>query len=204
MRKAIVIGLTGQTGAGKSTVAKLLESKGCAIVSADEKAREVVLPGSPILPELQTAFGEDVIREDGTLNRALLAERAFAGEATKKKLNDIMHPAIVGLMEEAKENFISLGETVVVMDASQLFEAHMESIVDAVVSVVAPEDERAGRICKRDLISDSAARLRMNAQFSEAFFREHSDFVVENDGDRKHLEKEVDKLFKFINTLKKD
>ena len=87
MRKAIVIGLTGQTGAGKTTVAEGLRHFGYQVIKADEIARLVTEKGSPVLQELAAVFGKDILKEDGTLDRALLAERAFATPEETKLLN---------------------------------------------------------------------------------------------------------------------
>ncbi len=94
MRKAIVIGLTGQTGAGKTTVAEGLRHFGYQVIKADEIARLVTEKGSPVLQELAAVFGKDILKEDGTLDRALLAERAFATPEETKLLNGVTHPEI--------------------------------------------------------------------------------------------------------------
>ena len=92
MRKAIVIGLTGQTGAGKTTVADGLRHFGYQVIKADEIARLVTEKGSPVLQELAAVFGADILTEDGSLDRALLAERAFASPEETKLLNGVTHP----------------------------------------------------------------------------------------------------------------
>ncbi len=100
MRKAIVIGLTGQTGAGKTTVADGLRHFGYQVIKADEIARLVTEKGSPVLQELAAVFGKDILKEDGTLDRALLAERAFATPEETKLLNGVTHPEILRLINK--------------------------------------------------------------------------------------------------------
>lgn len=98
-KKGPVIGLTGQTGAGKSTAAALLRAQGLAVIDADEIARKVTRPGSFVLSALAAAFGADLILPDGSLNRPLLAQRAFSSPGQTARLNAITHPAIIQQMQ---------------------------------------------------------------------------------------------------------
>ena len=176
MRKAIVIGLTGQTGAGKTTVADGLRHFGYQVIKADEIARLVTEKGSPVLQELAAVFGKDILTEDGSLDRALLAERAFASP------------------EETKLLAFFDGYEGVILDASQLFESGLNERCTLVVSVVAPEDVRLKRIMERDGISEEKARLRMSAQYPEEFFRTHSNYVIENTGTAEDLKLQLRQL----------
>ena len=181
MRKAIVIGLTGQTGAGKTTVADGLRHFGYQVIKADEIARLVTEKGSPVLQELAAVFGADILTEDGSLDRALLAERAFASEILRlinKKINGAFFDGYEG----------------VILDASQLFESGLNERCTLVVSVVAPEDVRLKRIMERDGISEEKARLRMSAQYPEEFFRTHSNYVIENTGTAEDLKLQLRQL----------
>ncbi len=121
MRKAIVIGLTGQTGAGKTTVADGLRHFGYQVIKADEIARLVTEKGSPVLQELAAVFGKDILKEDGTLDRALLAERAFATPEETKLLNGVTHPEILRLINKKINGAFFDGYEGVILDASQLF-----------------------------------------------------------------------------------
>ncbi|MBQ1370252.1 MAG: dephospho-CoA kinase, partial [Clostridia bacterium] len=139
MRKAIVIGLTGQTGAGKTTVADGLRHFGYQVIKADEIARLVTEKGSPVLQELAAVFGQDILKEDGTLDRALLAERAFATPEETKLLNGVTHPEILRLINKKINGAFFDGYEGVILDASQLFESGLNERCTLVVSVVAPE-----------------------------------------------------------------
>ena len=187
MRRAIVIGLTGQTGAGKTTVADGLEHFGYKIIKADDIARLVTEKGSPVLKSLAEVFGEDILTEDGSLDRALLAERAFSTPEKTHLLNSITHPEIGRLIEKKINGAFFDGFEGVILDASQLFEAGINERCTLVVSVVAPEDIRLKRIMERDGISEEKARLRMDAQYPEEFFRTHSNYVIENSGTQEDL-----------------
>ena len=164
-KKGPVIGLTGQTGAGKSTAAALLRAQGLAVIDADEIARKVTRPGSFVLSALAAAFGADLILPDGSLNRPLLAQRAFSSPGQTARLN------ACAFQNEAKA---------VVLDAPQLFESGENRACDFIIAVVAPEELRIKRIMQRDQISEESARLRVNAQKSETYYKEHADFLVRN------------------------
>ena len=112
--KAIVVGLTGQTGAGKSTVAGYLEELGCGVINADAVAREAVKSGSECLKKLAGAFGEDVINEDGSCNRRLLAKRAFSSRENTELLNSLTHPWIISRTKEYIEGLCHKGYDMII------------------------------------------------------------------------------------------
>lgn len=187
MRKAIIIGLTGQTGAGKTTVAEGLRHFGYQVIKADDIARLVTETGSPTLKDLAAVFGKDILRPDGSLDRALLAERAFSAPENTKLLNGITHPEILRLINKKINGAFFDGYEGVVLDASQLFESGLNERCTLVLSVVAPEEVRKARIMARDGISEEQALQRMGAQLSEEFFRTHSNYVLENTGTEEDL-----------------
>lgn len=178
--KGLIIGLTGQTGAGKSTVAALLRAKGLAVIDADEIARAVMQPGSDVLSILAGAFGADLLLPDGALNRPLLAQRAFSSPEQTARLNAITHPAIIQKMRAETARAFREGTKAVVLDAPQLFESGENQACDLIIAVIAPEALRIERIMKRDQISEESARLRANAQKSETYYKEHADLLVRN------------------------
>lgn len=194
MRKAIVIGLTGQTGAGKTTVAEGLRHFGYQVIRADDIARLVTEKGSPVLEKLALVFGKDILKEDGTLDRALLAERAFASPEETSLLNGITHPEILRLINKKINGAFFDGYEGVIVDASQLFESGLNERCTLVVSVVAPEDVRLSRIMARDGISEERARQRMAAQLPEDYFRTHSNYVLENTGTEEDLRLQLRQL----------
>ena len=179
-QKGLIIGLTGQTGAGKSTVAALLRAKGLAVIDADEIARAVMQPGSDVLSILAGAFGADLLLPDGALNRPLLAQRAFSSPEQTARLNAITHPAIIQKMRAETARAFREGAKAVVLDAPQLFESGENQACDLIIAVIAPEALRIERIMKRDQISEESARLRANAQKSETYYKEHADLLVRN------------------------
>ena len=132
-----VIGLTGQTGAGKSTLSDFAKKLGFAVVTADSVAREAVMPGTDCLKRLAEFFGYDIIDDGGNVIRPLLAERAFSSQKSTEMLNSITHPWIIERCSRLLEEYSKAGFPAAVLDASQLYESHGEGICDFVIAVVA-------------------------------------------------------------------
>jgi L-threonylcarbamoyladenylate synthase len=182
-----VVGLTGPTGAGKSTVASAWHKHGVPIIDTDQLARRAVEPGTECLQQLVQAFSSAILQSDGTLNRAKLAEIAFADEDNAKKLNSITHPAILALTQQALEDAADSGHDIAVVDAPLLFEAAFDAICDEIVAVIAPYEQRKQRIMQRDGITDEVAQRRMDAQQKDAFYCREGVTVIHNDGDEDAL-----------------
>ena len=185
-----VIGLTGQTGAGKSEVSRMLSEMGAVVISADEAARDAV-EDSEVKAMLCAAFG-DVLKADGSLDRRLVAQIAFSKPGRTAVLNAITHPKIASIMLSKAER---VDADAVFFDASQLFEARMEVYCDRVIGVVADEAIRLERLLQRDGISREDVALRMSAQFDEGFFLRFCDDILYNNESLKKLSEEVDKLY---------
>ncbi len=175
-----IIGLTGLTGAGKSTVAQKLMAYGCYHIDADKVAREVINNNENVKTKLKERFGEDVINEDGTTNRPVLASRAFADEQSTNDLNAITHPAVTKEIQSIIKDMEQVGYHGVIIDAIALFESGEDTLCDFTVAVVAPKEIRLERIMNRDNITEEKALERINAQKDESFFTEKADFVLWN------------------------
>ena len=178
MTRVKLIGLTGQSGAGKSTAAELFEENGMTVINADALVAEIYESSPACLKSVAASFGADIINPDGTLNRKLLARRAFESKENTALLGAIVHPFVIA---ETLKILKTLSGTVV-FDAPQLFESNMDAVCDVIVSVTADEGVRAGRIIERDGLTREQARERISAQHSEEFFRSHSDYILENNG----------------------
>ena len=157
-----VIGITGPSGAGKSTAARHLAALGCAVIDGDKLAREITLPGSPVLEQLAARFGEDILN-DGVLNRKLLAERAFSCAESRFALNLITHPAITALAIKQAARLPSTTPAIVI-DAAALPESDLIQFLDHMIVIEAPEELRLARVMARDGISEQAALHRVAAQ----------------------------------------
>ena len=193
MDKPFVVGLTGPTGAGKSTVAAAFASLGCDVIDCDRVAREIT-DTPACLSALQDAFGSDVA-SNGILNRPLLAERAFADAVSSQKLNDVTHPLI---MEEVRRRIAASGRDIVVVDAALLFESGADALCHVTVAVVADPALRMQRIMRRDGISLEAAQLRLSAQKDDGFYTERADYVLVNDGTQEQLRQKAARVMARI------
>ena len=175
-----IIGLTGLTGAGKSTVAQKLMAYGCYHIDADKVAREVINNNENVKNKLKERFGADVINADGTTNRPLLASRAFADEQSTLDLNAITHPAVIEEIKSIIKDIEEVGYRGIIIDAIALFESGLDTLCDFNVTVAAPKEIRLERIMKRDNITEEKALERINAQKDESFFTSKADFVLWN------------------------
>ena len=175
-----IIGLTGLTGAGKSTVAQKLMAYGCYHIDADKVAREVINNNENVKNKLKERFGDDIINADGTTNRPLLASRAFADEESTNALNEITHPAVIEEIKSIIKDMEEVGYRGIIIDAIALFESGLDSLCDFNVTVIAPKEIRLERIMKRDNITEEKALERINAQKDESFFTSRADFVLWN------------------------
>ncbi|MBQ2842172.1 MAG: threonylcarbamoyl-AMP synthase [Clostridia bacterium] len=189
--KIPVIGLTGQTGAGKTTVASILKEKGCRIVDTDILARKAV-QNPEVIGMLLKRFGDDIIK-DGVLDRHELARRAFSTPEGTDALSAITHPEITRLAIEEIHTAEKDGAAAAVVDAALLFDSPLVAICDKNISVVADEKIRLERIIKRDSISESDALLRINAQPPTEYYTEKSDIIINNNPDE-DIEKQISDL----------
>lgn len=176
--KKPIVGLTGPTGAGKGYVSRYLEKLGCYISDTDAIAREITMKNSPFLGILAQNFGQDIIDENGELERKLLAERAFRTKDSQTLLNSLMHPEIVRISVERCNEAIEKGAVAAVIDAPLLFEAGADKYCDTVIAVVAPEEIRIERIMKRDNITREQALSRISVQHDDDFYTQKSEFTV--------------------------
>lgn len=196
----IVVGLAGRSGAGKSTAAGMFGARGAVCLDVDVVAREVVRPGSPVLAEIERAFGPDYILPDGGLARRKLGQRVFSDPAALELLNKITHPALV---REAREWIAELGASedpppVAVIDAAVLFESGLAELVNAAVVVVANDQVQAERIASRDGIPAEEALARVRAQRPIEEMVKRADFVIRTDCSLEQVEAQVDKVWRTL------
>ena len=189
------VGLTGNIGAGKSTVAELLVARGAALVDADKVAREVVEPGAPAYQPLIDRFGADILDAEGRIDRPSLAAKVFGHPDELEALNAIIHPAIGVAMIEGKDAYAGT-DRIVVMDIPLLKEFHRELLaLDAVVVVDVPADVALERLTTLRGMSTEDATARQASQPSRAERLEGADFVVDNSDGTGALAAEVDRVW---------
>ena len=188
------IGLTGGIGSGKSTVAKMLAEAGFAVVDADQIAREIMEPGSPVLNDVAAEFGADIIREDGTLDRGKLAGRAFVDKRQTEKLNSITHPAIRAESERRFADADAAGEPAVVYDMPLLVDLGMHRDMDFTVVVDVDAEERVRRLVTSRGLDEADARARIAQQLDDDTRNAAADVLIDNNGDLAALKTQVDAL----------
>ena len=176
----LILGLTGKTGAGKTTVAAYLKEKGCYIIDGDIIARQITEKASEVLPILQKAFGEDILDENGELIRAVLARRAFSSKENTALLNSITHPIIKKRSEDEIAKAESLGYKTALIDAAALLDSDCKDLCEKIIVVTAPENIRLERILERDGITQDQAMTRINAQKNDEYYFSYADIIIRN------------------------
>ena len=193
-----IIGLTGPTGSGKTTIAKLFEEKGCFIIDCDKIARDVVKQ-EECINKLTSQFGEDILQNNGVLDRKLLAKKAFENAEQTKKLNDITHPLISNDIEKKIKLCREKNIEIAVIDAPLLFEAKLDEICNKIVTAYAPKEIRVSRIVKRDSITKEQTLERMKTQKNDDCYCAMADVVIDTLQDEGEIEK---KVIDIINNVK--
>lgn len=193
----LVIGLTGPTGAGKSTVAAAFEKAGCKIIDADVIAREAVTDAGCIA-SLKEEYGNDIISEDGILNRRLLAQRAFSSPQSASRLNEITHPIIINEIIRRIAFYQQNGERFIVLDAPLLFESGADTLCTTTVAVTAPMEVRLRRIMARDSITIELAKARMSAQQKDLYYQKRAQYLFDGSMDINETQVKVSQLLKQI------
>jgi dephospho-CoA kinase len=191
--RTVHVGLTGGIGAGKSTVARLLTGHGAIVLDADLAARAVVEPGTEGLAEVVDAFGPQVLREDGSLDRAALASVVFSDEERRKRLNAIVHPRVRAWMAERAA--AAPEGSVVVQDIPLLVEGGLAPLFDFVVVVDADDDTRVGRLIRDRAMTEPEARARIAAQAPREQRNAAADRLIDNSGGTEELNEAVADLW---------
>lgn len=193
----MLVGVTGPSGAGKSCVVEEFARLGFCVIDADAVAREVVMPGEPVLERLAAEFGDDIIAPDGTLERRLLAARAFASEEKTIRLNGIMHSSIVERMIRRADICAAEGKNSL-FDAPLLIEAGLDVMCDVCVAVIAPEETRIERLMKRDRLPREELLRRLRRQHDDGYYTSRCGYVICNDGDLAGLRLEAARIAREI------
>lgn len=188
---SIIIGLTGPTGAGKSSLRKTAIDLGFTVVDCDLMARKATERGSEGLMALVSAFSKEILNEDDTLNRKKLASIAFKDKDSTKLLNDTIFPFITKLVKAEIK-----GDTI--LDAPTLFESGINKICNKTIAVLADDEIRLKRIMARDKLTLNEAMLRMNAGKNDEFYKSQTDFVLHNNGDEEDFNSRFAEILKEL------
>jgi dephospho-CoA kinase len=186
-----LVGLTGGIASGKSTVAKILERLGAAVINADALSREVVEPGKEAWREIIDAFGAGILQPDQTLDRQKLRTVIFNDRDGRKKLEAIIHPRVRALAEERIREHAAAGYSIIVYEVPLLFEGNLHEWLRPVILVACNVDTQRTRLQERDQLTQTEAQKHIDAQMSLEEKRRLSDYVIENDGSLANLEQQV-------------
>lgn len=176
-----VFGITGPTGAGKTTALDALRDLGAEVIDADGVYHELLEADEGLKKALCAAFGEQIQDKMGRIDRKALSAAVYPGRL--EELNALTHPAILFAIGERVEKACREGRPAVAIDAIALMESGLGEKCDEVVAVLAPLEVRVKRIMARDGIDEGYARRRALAQKDDSFFRAHAGYVLENRGD---------------------
>jgi len=190
----LTIGLTGGIGSGKSTVAQMLVARGAAFVNADLVGHRSYLRGTPTYDRLIEAFGPEIVGDDGEIDRRKLGRRVFADPEDRRRLNDIVWPAMAEIMARDLDDLRARGVRVAVLEAAILLEAGWQWLVDEVWVVVATPETAVRRLEAAGMEREHAgARIRSQLSNEERIYQ--ADVVIENDGTTAELESKVQSLW---------
>jgi dephospho-CoA kinase len=192
------IGLTGGIATGKSSVTKVLRTLGYEVIDADEVAHAVTAPGEPVLAEIFAVFGNDVRAPDGSLDRRALGQKVFGHPDQIKKLENIVHPLIIGRVMKERERLEKTGARVAFYDVPLLFEKGMELLFDAVILVFADEQQQLQRLLARKGLTLSEAAARLKSQWPIGVKKNKASHVIDNSFDVSGLQKEVLRVLKEL------
>lgn len=193
-----LVGLTGGIASGKSTVAKILQSLGAAIVNADDLAREVVEPGHEAWKEIVASFGTDILQSDQTLDRQKLRTLIFNQPEARKRLESIIHPRVRALAEERIRQYAAAGYPVVIYEVPLLFEGNLQEWLRPVILVACDVETQTARLQRRDHLTAADAEKHIAAQMSLKDKRRLADYVIENNGSLEDLERQTRQILEKL------
>ncbi|MBQ3847328.1 MAG: dephospho-CoA kinase [Clostridia bacterium] len=188
----IVLGVTGGTGTGKSTVCKMLKDKGAKVIDADKIAKKAQRKGTPAYERIVEHFGKGILQENGEIDRAALGKIVFHDYREMLTLNHIVHEYVSKEIKEKVKTYREEGESLVVLDVPIPIEEGFFDTANSIWTVSANNDVRVERLMERMKISESEAEVRINAQMSNREYEEIADTVIQNEGSEEELKKLVD------------
>lgn len=196
------IGLTGGIATGKSTASKILRDElGIPVIDADEIVHKLMKPGTIAFKEIQQYFGQDVLSQDGTIDRLKLGRLVFSDVQLRKVLESIIHPKVQERVQNFKQEQIRKGCQVAIYDVPLLFENQLVGQFDGVLLIACGESVQLDRLMRRNHLNHEDAALRVRSQIPIAEKRSLSTWVIENDSDIESLRMKINQWYsRFISS----
>ncbi|HAG90628.1 MAG TPA: dephospho-CoA kinase [Bdellovibrionales bacterium] len=192
------IGLTGNLGSGKSTVAQMIREEGYSVLDADREARLALGPGSPLLKLVKEKFGPDLFDSQGNLDRKALGKKVFSSPENLRWLEKLIHPEVRSRVEKQRQELEKKGEVLAFYDVPLLDEKKMETLFDGVVVVSASPEFRQQRVSQRDGLSEGDFLERDQNQLSMEDKVKRADWVLKNEGSLEDLRVQIQDLLKTL------
>ena len=193
----LVVGLTGNIGCGKSSLSEILRQNSIDVIDADIISREI-MDNKSLLTEIFNSFGEQIKREDGSLDRKKLGSIVFANDEKLIKLNNITHPAIKKEIKKRVEDIKANNRNIVIVDAALLVEGNFLDLVDKLIVITCDEKTQIDRIVSRDNFTREEAISRIKSQMSQDEKLKFGDYIIDNSGDMNDLKYKANKLITYI------
>ncbi len=197
----LIIGLTGGIGSGKSTVAQMFEELGAEILDADKIGHQLILPHTPVWEKIVSSFGKDILQKDLYINRKKLGNLVFNDYRLLKKLNEIMHPQIIKIIEEkirkekSKKCQNDLDKSILIIEAALIYETKLEKLMDKIIVVSIQEEEQIKRLRERNALSREDILKRIRAQFPLEEKIKKADYIVDNNHSLDCTRKQVKRIW---------
>jgi len=198
---ALIVGLTGGIVGGKSTVASMFRDLGAKSIDADRLGHSVILPYKPAWKKIVKLFGEDILRNDLTIDREKLGKIVFADQALLKKLNEITHPEIIKLIKKEinlARNKTHNQEKILIIDAALIYESKIDRLIDKIIVVYIDEDEQIKRLIKRNNLSKDEALQRVKSQIPMKEKIKMADYVIDNNDTLDKTKKQVETIWQSL------
>jgi dephospho-CoA kinase len=196
------VGLTGSIAVGKSHVLSVFEQLGCAVLDADQIAREVVRPGCPAYHDIVSHFGREVLNSDGSIDRTRLGRTVFEDEQKRSLLNSIVHPRVMGAIDrQLSEIAATQPDGIGIVDAALIIEAGLRRHFDKLIVVYCDAEAQVERIVYRDKLSHEEAVKRIRAQLTSDEKRAYADFEINTNGSLAETRQQVESIYATLRKL---
>lgn len=198
------VGLTGGIGTGKSHVAKIFIELGCYVFDADKIARQVVEPGEVGFEKVVAEFGEEILAEDGTIDRAKLGQIVFSSPEKREKLNQILHPIIIAKQDSLISETINQDpNAIVIIDAALMIETGSYKRFDKLIVVYCDRESQIERVMKRNNLPRNEVESRINSQMPSDEKRKYADIEIDTSGTFEETEDKVKAVYQELKGLAK-